>query len=92
MYVSAQGVICFVVYNLISRFFFIGIQKCTEDNADKTANEDCCKGDFREGEGDCDKDSDCADGFTCGSNNCAWSTWVLTWSDLDDCCTANARV
>ena len=29
----------------------IGIQKCTEDNADKTANEDCCKGDCREGEG-----------------------------------------
>ena len=36
--------------------------------------------------GDCGKDSDCADGFTCGSNNCAWSTWGVTWSD--DCCTA----
>ena len=65
------------------------MQKCTKDNADKTANEDCCKGDCREGEGDCDKDSDCVDGFTCGSNNCAWSGRSDSLFELDDCCTAS---
>ena len=31
------------------------------------------------GEGDCDSDSECMDGLTCGDDNCPWG-------DGDDCC------
>merc|ERR1712241_673615 len=46
-------------------------------------NEECCNGrgdhDCREGEGDCDSDSDCEGSLICGYNNCPWG-------DKDDCC------
>jgi len=43
---------------------------CTEQNA------------CREGEGDCDQDSDCAPGLRCGTDNCQG----LGFDSTDDCC------
>ena len=60
------------------------MEKCTEESS-----EDCCKGDCREGEGDCDDDSDCANGFICGKNNCVWTERWGTTLDRADCCTAS---
>jgi len=36
-----------------------------------STSEDCCRGKkCAEGEGDCDEDSECAEGLVCGTNNC----------------------
>lgn len=35
---------------------------------------------------DCDSDSDCAPGMTCGNANCAWSSYMT----MDDCCVMQA--
>lgn len=46
-------------------------------------SEDCCGGDgyqCKEGEGNCDVDSDCAEGLICGQSNCLWG-------GNDNCCT-----
>ena len=44
----------------------------------------CCSqavdGYCKEGEGDCDDDSECEGELVCGFNNCAWN------STFDDCC------
>ena len=48
---------------------------------------DCCQGDCGEGEGDCDRDSDCLPGLVCGAYNCEPGTYpagTLAWND--DCC------
>ena len=49
----------------------------------KEGNEECCS-DLKgskcgEGDGDCDKDSECEGSLVCGRNNCPWG-------DGDDCC------
>ena len=51
----------------------------------------CCRYNGRRcavGEGDCNKDSECADGLTCGSNNCKrdFSTGETWWGRRHDCC------
>jgi len=50
----------------------------------------CCRynGPCNLGEGDCNKDSECADGLTCGSNNCQsdFSTGQTWWGRRHDCC------
>ena len=40
------------------------------------------------GGGDCDRDSHCASGLSCGSNNCLadFSTLGSSWSSSADCC------
>ena len=45
----------------------------------------CCEGACRENEGDCDYESDCAAGFTCGKQNC----FGISANSItnDDCCT-----
>jgi len=74
-----------------------------KNNPKITVNEDCCEkrpfcsgndyccsnGVCTWGQGDCDYDSDCADGFVCGSNNCRSMdpTIYRDWFDWnDDCC------
>ena len=49
----------------------------------KGINDGCCTEEqpCGKGDGDCDKDSECAAGLVCGSNNCPWG-------DDDDCCMA----
>ena len=53
-------------------------------------NEDCCsngiEGFCGEGEGDCDRDSECAGSLVCGRNNCPWGP-----GDGDDCCTGMSK-
>ena len=53
----------------------------------------CCRynGPCNLGEGDCNKDSECADGLTCGSNNCQsdFSTGDTWWGRRHDCCIGN---
>ena len=53
----------------------------------------CCRynGPCNLGEGDCNKDSECADGLTCGSNNCQsdFSTGQTWWGRRHDCCIGN---
>ena len=49
--------------------------------------DDCCTSDRRcgEGEGDCDADSHCKEGLSCGTNNCPVVT-NGTFTIGDDCC------
>ena len=55
----------------------------------REGNDKCCstgiEGFCGEGEGDCDRDSECAGSLVCGSNNCPWGP-----GDGDDCCTEPA--
>ena len=50
-------------------------------------NDDCCsngiEGFCGEGEGDCDRDSECAGSLVCGNSNCPWR---VPAGDEDDCC------
>merc|ERR1719379_2197231 len=46
----------------------------------KAGNDDGCGRTLQLGEGDCDRNSDCAGSLVCGFNNCPWG-------DEDDCCT-----
>ena len=50
----------------------------------------CCRNDgpCSVGEGDCNRDSECADGLRCGNNNCKndFSTAESVWRRWDDCC------
>ena len=50
----------------------------------------CCRynGPCNLGEGDCNKDSECSDGLTCGNNNCQsdFSTSATWWGRRHDCC------
>eukprot|EP00746_Dinoflagellata_sp_MGD_P167314 gnl/MRDRNA2_/MRDRNA2_97838_c0_seq1.p1 gnl/MRDRNA2_/MRDRNA2_97838_c0~~gnl/MRDRNA2_/MRDRNA2_97838_c0_seq1.p1 ORF type:complete len:1970 (-),score=280.04 gnl/MRDRNA2_/MRDRNA2_97838_c0_seq1:28-5124(-) len=58
-------------------------------------NQDCCGADgylCQENEGNCDVDSDCAEGLICGQANCIWNgdklPLNLTGGDVaDNCCT-----
>jgi hypothetical protein len=56
---------------------------------------DGCSGNLCEGDGDCDKDEDCAGALLCGTDNCKAfrdsSAWDKTcdapgWDATDDCC------
>ena len=38
------------------------------------------------GRGDCDRDSDCASGLRCGTNNCRPGVTGSNWSPAADCC------
>ena len=38
------------------------------------------------GEGDCDKDSQCAGNLVCGSDNCGCTAGRNGWRDSADCC------
>ena len=40
------------------------------------------------GKGDCDRDSDCAGGLICGTNNCQPGVSGSNWHSLADCCMA----
>ena len=50
----------------------------------------CCRknGPCNEGEGDCNRDSECANGLVCGSNNCRrdFSSEGTLWRRVHDCC------
>ena len=50
----------------------------------------CCRknGPCDVGQGDCNRDSECADGLQCGDNNCRrdFSTSETWWGRRHDCC------
>jgi len=58
--------------------------KCEEDRCD--GGDSCCTAEARcgAGEGDCDHDSDCLEGHTCGKDNCGGESF----DNDDDCCVA----
>ena len=71
-----------VLYNLVLSFIYfvlLGL-KCA-------GNASCCIPGIPcgEGEGDCDSDSDCKEGLTCGHNNCPIKSGGA-WNAADDCC------
>jgi len=51
-----------------------------------------CNGNLQLGDGDCDKDSECAVGLVCGTNNCRveFNHSGGLWQRGDDCCTTKA--
>ena len=58
-------------------------------------NDAGCEGKLQIGDGDCDRDSDCADGLKCGTDNCGLDdpgrqAWPVEsecgWDTTDDCC------
>ena len=63
--------------------FFAEENDCCSDKCD--GGDSCCSEEYPcgEGEGDCDSDSECRDGFLCGSDNCKKGS---TFDDGDDCC------
>ena len=52
---------------------------------------DCCSSSNKcgIGEGDCDKDSHCADNLVCGDDNC--KSFDSAWSSSRDCCTTKGK-
>ena len=52
-----------------------------------TGGDSCCTTTNKcgEDEGDCDKDSDCKEGLTCGNDNCIKNSGIQ-WDATDDCC------
>merc|ERR1719245_829040 len=60
-------------------------ENCDLDNGRRSGS--CCTSEFQclAGEGDCDSDSDCADGLVCGTNNCD-----DVFQDTHDCCEVSA--
>ena len=49
------------------------LHKSTEPHVNCNGDDDCCKSTTRNcylGEGDCDSDNECANGYICGENNC----------------------
>ncbi len=63
--------------------FYEGTDCCT-DRQICTGGDSCCRPVNRcgAGEGDCDSDKDCQDGFKCGTDNCSGDTFDAG----DDCC------
>ncbi len=60
-----------------------GIEICKAGST----SEDCCRGKkCAEGEGDCDEDSECAEGLVCGTNNCG-----AGFPSDYDCCTKKCK-
>lgn len=63
-----------------------------------TTNPECCSK-LGVGDGDCDRDSDCLPGLTCGTDNCgayrSTAGWPaesqLSWDTTDDCCFVQSR-
>eukprot|EP00755_Sulcionema_specki_P032412 Sspe_Gene.98676::Locus_72074_Transcript_1_1_Confidence_1.000_Length_1160::g.98676::m.98676 len=54
----------------------------------QSGEDDFCNGKCREGQGDCDTDSDCKKGLKCGKNNCRemHPGWDDVFDKTDDCC------
>jgi len=63
------------------------------DGTDRGNIKRCCRnnGPCLEGEGDCNRDSECADGLRCGNNNCKrdFSSTGTKWKRGHDCCVAD---
>ena len=63
------------------------LMECTKKLSVKISHKDNKCG---ENEGDCNSDSDCKEGLSCGSNNCPSTNSILNqttfWDAEDDCC------
>ena len=71
--------------------FVLGNPKCNSKTWDSYGGYDngCCKTNALcgIGEGDCDKDSDCLEGLSCGDNNCVGKGFTKQ----ADCCYLNSK-